>query len=149
MDKIYMGIATSPVQDSARYLPHLFIQVLATFMPKSNPQMITSVHKIKKKSSEDLYKQIVELRNIEKLSYRAIAEKLGVGKSTVSNYLATWKKNVPVKEIKPNCRPPKVTPKIRSTIGQLVAKQDVPTSKQIAAELSATTGVSVTPRTVC
>ena len=55
---------------------------------------------------------------------------------------------MPVEEKKPRGRPPKITPRDRSTIGQLVARNEVPTSKQITTELSTTIGTSVTPRTV-
>jgi transposase len=117
-------------------------------MPKATPSDASIDYKTRKKCTEDLYRKIVELHSNESLSCRAIAEKLGVGKSTVSRHLVSWRSNVPVEEMKPYCRPPKITPKQRSILGQLVTRQDVPTSKQLTAVLLATTGTPVSSRTV-
>ena len=93
-------------------------------------------------------RKVVEIRINEGLSYSAIARKLEIFKTAVYRHLANWKRGFPVDEIKPNCRPEKVTPQLRQTLGQCVARQDVPTSKALAKAISAKSETSIAPRTV-
>ena len=95
-----------------------------------------------------MYRLIIELHENENLKVEAIAAKVKVHQSTVYRHLAAWRRGLPVEEVKGNCRPPKLTSKQRTAIGQIVARQTVPTSKQITTELSSIFRVSVTPRTV-
>ena len=117
-------------------------------MPKNTKPGISSAYETQKKRTEELYKQIVELHNDEHLGCRAIAKRLNIGRSTISRHLAAWRNGIPVEEMKPYCRPPKVTPQIRSALGQLVAKQNVPTSKSLATWLSTSMKVYMASRTV-
>ena len=64
-------------------------------MPKAAVPITRAVYTTRKKSTEDLYKEIVELKKNENLSCRDIADKLGVGKSTVSRHLAEFGKSCP------------------------------------------------------
>ena len=86
-------------------------------MPKSNATSTRSAYETQKKRTDDLYREIVEIHETEGLSGHLIAERLGVGKSTVYRHLAAWRQRVPVEQMKPYCRPPKVTPQLRSTLG--------------------------------
>jgi transposase len=147
-DKFCRGIKRSISIDQISNSATRYKNPFSSHMPRTKTPQNSSTYKNRKNMTEDLYKQIVELHNNEGLKGRAIADKLNVGKSTVYRHLASFRKSVPVENMRPYCRPPKITPKQRSALGQLVARQDVPTSKQVTAELSATTGVTVTPRTV-
>ena len=118
-------------------------------MKKSKPSRAVSVYQRAKKSTEKLYSLIVSIFVEEGLSQRAIANRLRVSKGTVYRHLCAWKQRLPVEDMKPAGRPPKITPPIRSTLGQLVASQTVPTSKSLATALSKTnSALNVTPRTV-
>jgi len=117
-------------------------------MPNTITPLTRRAYETQKRNTEELYRQIVELHNNENLSCRAIAERLQVGKSTVSRHLVSYRNSVPVEEIRPYCRPPKISPQLRSTIGQLVSRQDVPTSGSLATGILNASGTSVTPRTV-
>jgi transposase len=118
-------------------------------MPRSTAVTTSTVYENKKKRAQEIYKKVVEIRVNEGLSYSAIARKLEITKTSVYRHLAWWKKGVPVEGIKPNCRPQKVTPQLRQTLGQLVARSDVPTSNTLAKTISAKTGTPITSRTVC
>lgn len=117
-------------------------------MPRSTAVTTSTVYENKKKRAQEIYKKVVEFRVNEGLSYRAIGRKLEITKSSVYRHLARWKKGVPVEEIKPNCRPQKVTPKLRQTIGQIIARSDVPTSKTLAKNISAKSVTPIASRTV-
>jgi transposase len=117
-------------------------------MPKHNPTSPPKCYNEKKKESENLFKQIVEIYVNEQSSVRTIANQMKISKSTVSRFIRSWKKAVPVEEIRPNCRPQKVTAEIRSYLGQCVAAQERPTSKSIARSLSESKNVTVSPQTV-
>jgi transposase len=95
-----------------------------------------------------LYKEIVDIYVNEGISVRNIAEKVNVGKSTVSRYIRSWKSGVAVEGMKPYCRPQKITPSHRSFLGQRVASQAKPTAKSLSNVLSASKGVSVSSQTV-
>lgn len=117
-------------------------------MPRSTVAAITTVYENKKKRAQEIYKKVVELRVNEGLSYSAIARKLEITKTSVYRHLDSWRKGVPVEETKPAGRPQKITPQLRQTLGQLVARSDVPTSKALARDISAKTGTPITPRAV-
>lgn len=117
-------------------------------MPRSTAVSSPTVYENKKNRAQELYERIVEFRVNEGLSYGAIAHKLEIAKTTVYRHLARWKYGVHVEEIKPIGRPQKITPQLRQTLGQLVARYDVPTSKTLAKTISAKSGAPVAPRTV-
>jgi transposase len=93
-----------------------------------------------------LYEQIVELHSTRKLTCRQIADEINVSKSTVARYLVQWRKRVPIGEIRGNGRPSKITPKLRSYLGQAARRISVPTSRRIQAALSRERGVQISPR---
>jgi transposase len=117
-------------------------------MPRSTVVATTTVYENKKKQAQEIYKKVVESRVNEDLSYSAIARKLKITKTSVFRHLDRWRKGVPVEEITPNCRPQKITPQLRQTLGQIIARSDVPTSKSLAKDLSAKSGTSIAPRTI-
>ena len=118
-------------------------------MPKSKSTTATTAYQSKKNQAQEIYRKVVETRMNEGLSYSAIARKLEISKTAVYRHLAKWKRGLPVDETKPNCRPEKVTPQLRQTLGQLVTRQDVPTSKSLAKAISTKSGTPINPRTIC
>jgi transposase len=117
-------------------------------MPKFTGTTSSTAYENNKNRTQEIYKKVVELRINESLTYSAIARKLEISKTAVYRHLSKWKRGVPVDEIKPQGRPRKVTPPFRQTLGQLIAKQDVPTSKSISKALSAKSGMEISARTV-
>ena len=117
-------------------------------MAKSEEPNTPSRYEDEKKKTQKLYKEIVDIYVNEGISVRAIAEKVGVAKSAVARYICSWKKGVAVEDMRPNCRPPKITPADRSFLGQCVASQAKPTSKSITNALAASKGVMVCTQTV-
>jgi len=108
----------------------------------------TNSSKSSKTECEELYTKIVDLVETEKLTYQAISNMLNISKTTVHNYIEKWKKRVPVLDIRPRGGITKITPKIRQGLGQIVTRENVPTSKAITREVCNSYGVEVTPRSV-
>ena len=117
-------------------------------MPKNNRPSLPKSYGQRKKETENLYKQIVEIFENEKSSVRTIADGLNISKSTVSRFYSLMEKSIPVDEIRPNCRPPKITAENRSFLGQCVAAPERPTSKLIPRSLFESTNVMVSLQTV-
>jgi transposase len=117
-------------------------------MKRSTTIPSSTVYENKKKQMQKIYEHVIEISENEKLSHNAIAHKLKIAKSTVQRHLARWKRGIPVEDIKPNCRPQKVTPKLRQALGRLVSRNDVPTSKILAKNISAQSRTTIAPRTV-
>ena len=111
-------------------------------------QQTKLTYKESKKDAGEKYEQIIELHIHEKASVRTIASKLNTTKSTVSRHIATWKACTTVEEKKPQGRPPKITPRERTFLGQCVAAQEQPTSKSLVSALLTSRNVEVTPQTV-
>jgi len=117
-------------------------------MSKNKGKNTSSPYEEEKNRTQKLYKEIVDIFVNERISVRDIAAKVNVGKSTVSRYIRSWENGVAVEDMKPYCRPSKITPSHRSFLGQCVASQAKPTSKSLSRVLSASKGVSVSSQTV-
>lgn len=112
------------------------------------PQQPRDRYETQKVDNKSLYGQIVEIHTNEHVSGHTVATRLNISKSTVYNYLTMWKKQIPVEEIKPQGRPPKISSSQRSILGRFVSRQEVPTSKSLARSISSAQGRSISPRTV-
>jgi hypothetical protein len=98
-----------------------------TYMPRKKGKKPSNQYEEEKNHTQKLYKEIVDIYVNGDISVREIAAKMNVGKSTISRYIRSWKSGVAVEDMKPYCRPPKITPSHRSFLGQCVVSQAKPT----------------------
>jgi hypothetical protein len=99
-----------------------------------------------KKEAEARYKLITEIYESGVTCVAEIARKTSISPTSVFRYIRLWKARVPVEEVKPNVRPPKITPKNRSFIGSEIAKNAFITSRELQLRLLEQSDVQVVRR---
>jgi transposase len=88
-----------------------------------------------KKEAEARYKLVTETYENGITCIAEIARKTSISRRSVSRYIRLWKARVPVEDVKPNVRPPKITAKNRSFIASEIAKQPFITAKELQLRL--------------
>jgi hypothetical protein len=87
------------------------------------------------KVAEARYKVITEIYESGVTCVAEIARKTSISPTSVSRYIRLWKASVPIEEIKPKGRPPKITSTNRSFIGSEIAKNPYISSRDLQLRL--------------